>query len=130
MTLAMLALAAWGDSFAAPRALTPDDIFHLEAVADPQVSPDGKRVVYVRQFVDVMTDQRRSNIWMVNADGSANRPLTTGNHSDSAPRWSPDGSQLLFLSDRDGSPQIWRRWLDSGQMAKVTSVSNARVHLN
>ncbi len=121
---AIVALAC-STAFGAPRPLTPEDIFQLEAVADPQVSPDGKRVLYVRQFADILADQRRSNLWIVNADGSGHRPLTTGNHSDSAPRWSPDGSQILFLSDRDGSPQIWRRYMDSGQMAKITSVTSA-----
>jgi acylaminoacyl-peptidase len=107
-------------------ALRVDDIFELQLAVDPQISPDGKRIVYVRRFADIMADRRRSNLWIVNFDGSGHRPLTTGNYSDESPRWSPDGSQLAFISDRGGeTAQIWRLWLDNGQMAKVTNLTSA-----
>jgi acylaminoacyl-peptidase len=105
--------------------LAIEDVFNLELAADPQISPDGKRVVYVRGFADIMADQRRSNLWIIDVDGTDHRPLTTGNASDSSPRWSADGSGLLYISDRDGSPQIYRRWMDSGQTAKLTSLTSA-----
>jgi len=98
------------------------DVFDMEFAADPQISPDGARVVYVRQFSDIMTDQRYSNLWMVKSDGGGDRALTTGNYGDASPRWSPDGSRLLFVSDRDGSSQIWIYWVDTGQLTRVTSV--------
>ncbi len=101
-----------------------EDIFNLELASDPQISPDGTRVVYVRQFADVMKDQRRSNLWILSFDGKDHRPLTTGNFSDSSPRWSPDGTQIAYVSDRDGSPQIYRRWMDSGQTAKLSSLTS------
>lgn len=107
-----------------PDRLTIQDIFNLELATDPQISPDGRRIVYVRQFADIMADQRRSNLWIINFDGSDHRPLTTGNHSDSSPRWSSDGSQIIFISDRDGSPQIYRRWMDTGQTAKLTNLTS------
>ena len=56
----------------------PIDVFGLEYASDPQISPDGERVVYVRNFMDVMTDRRRSNLWIVDVDGSNHKPLTTG----------------------------------------------------
>jgi len=80
------------------------DVFNLQLATNPQISPDGKRIVYVRQFSDIMADQRHSNLWIINADGSDHRPITTGNFNDSSPRWSPDGRQLLYISNRDGSP--------------------------
>jgi dipeptidyl aminopeptidase/acylaminoacyl peptidase len=110
---------------AEPGKLTVNDIFQMETAVDPQISPDGRRVIYVRNFADVMADQRRSNLWIVNFDGSDHRPLTTGNFSDSAPRWSTDGSQIIFVSDREGGPQIYRRWMDTGQTAKLTNVTSA-----
>ena len=73
------------------------DVFQLEYAADPQISPDGERVVYVRSFMDIMADRRRSNLWIVNADGSSHRPLTTGSENHHSPRWSPDGDRLLYL---------------------------------
>lgn len=111
------------------KRLTVNDVFNLETVGDPQISPDGKRIVYVRQFADIMTDRRCSNLWIVNADGTEHRPLTTGSYSDTAPRWSPDGSQLVYLSNREGATQVYRRWMDTGQVAKLTSVTQPIANL-
>src|SRR6516164_4427992 len=66
------------------------DVFNLQLATDPQISPDGKRIVYVRQFSDIMTDKRYSNLWIINSDGSNHRSLTTGNYTESSPRWSSD----------------------------------------
>lgn len=101
------------------------DVFNLQFASDPQISPDGKRIVYVRRFNDVMTDKRHSNLWIINADGTDHQALTTGNHSDSSPRWSPDGKQLAYLSDADGATQIYRRWMDTGRSARITNVTSA-----
>ena len=60
------------------RPLAIEDVFNLRLAVDPQISPDGKRIVYVRQFNDIMTDQRHANLWIVNADGTENRPLKGG----------------------------------------------------
>ena len=73
------------------RPLSAVDIFSLEYAADPQLSPDGQWVAYVRQWSDAMTDRRYSNIWLVKHDGSGHRPLTSGKTNDGSPRWSPDG---------------------------------------
>jgi dipeptidyl aminopeptidase/acylaminoacyl peptidase len=105
-----------------PDRLTAMDIFNLQNATDPQISPDGMKIVYVRNFADVMTDRRYSNLWMINFDGSENRALTTGNFGDRSPIWSPDGTRLAYVSDRDGKPQIYVRWMDTGQTAKITNV--------
>ncbi|MBX7219949.1 MAG: S9 family peptidase [Blastocatellia bacterium] len=107
------------------RPLSVMDIFNLEVAVDPQLSPDGTRIVYVRQFCDIMTDQRKSNLWMVNFDGTEHHALTSGNFNDSAPRWSPDGKSLLFQSNRDGSPQLYCYRTEDRQMAKLTSLTAA-----
>ncbi|HWP44514.1 MAG TPA: S9 family peptidase, partial [Blastocatellia bacterium] len=125
--LAVLCLAlafALSDAAAQSRSnrLTPSDAFNLEFVSDPQISPDGKRIIYVRRFADIMTDRNYSNLWIINSDGSDNRPLTTGNRNDSSPRWSPDGNRIIYVSDQDGSPQIYMRWLDTGQTARLTNL--------
>jgi len=105
--------------------LTAMDEFELQQAADPQISPDGAKIVYVRRFADPMTDRRYSNLWIINADGGEHRPLTTGNRSDTSPRWSPDGTRIAYLSDADGKQQIYVRWMDSGQTARVTNVEEA-----
>ena len=120
-----LVIVSSSSLFAQANKLTINDVFNLELVSDPQISPDGKQIIYVRQFADIMTDRRCSNLWIINFDGSDNRPLTTGNFNDANPRWSPDGKQILYVSTRDGSPQIYRRWMDSGQTAKLTNLTQA-----
>jgi acylaminoacyl-peptidase len=118
-----LVLACSIPVFSQSDKLTVNDIFNLELAADPQISPDGRRIIYVRQFADIMSDRRHSNLWIVNFDGTDHRPLTTGNFNDTSPRWSPDGSQIIYLSNREGSSQIYRRWMDTGQTAKITSLT-------
>ena len=113
-----------------PAHLEPLDVFRVQVASDPQISPDGSRIVYVRNSADISTDRRVSNLWIVNSDGTNHRALTTGTYSDTSPRWSPDGTRLAFVSDRDGSatgagkPQLYVRWMDSGQIAKLTDLEN------
>ena len=107
--------------------LTAHDVFDLEFVSDPQVSPDGSRVVFVRQWSDALTDRNYSNLWIMNGDGGGLRPLTSGKQNDSWPRWSPDGTRLLYLSNARGAmqdtpPQIHVRWMDTGQTQRVTDL--------
>jgi acylaminoacyl-peptidase len=105
--------------------LIPMDVFNLQFAVDPQISPDSKRIVYVRQFSDVMADKRQSNLWTINVDGNENRALTNGNYNDSSPRWSPDATRIAYISDRDGKPQIYVRWMDNGQTAELTNLESA-----
>jgi acylaminoacyl-peptidase len=104
--------------------LTAQDVFNLELATDPRISPDGSAVVYVRQFADIMGDRRHSNLWFIRFDGTGHRPLTSGNYDDTSPCWSPDGGEIFFISNRDGSPQIYRMWLDTGRTAKLTNLTS------
>lgn len=85
------------------RALDPADLYRLRLISDPQISPDGRRVAFVLYQADEETNEYTSNIHLVE-DGST-RQFTSGN-KDSAPRWSPDGRHLAFLSGRNGKAQI------------------------
>jgi acylaminoacyl-peptidase len=100
-------------------AFQPMDVFRLEFAADPQIAPDGKRIVYARNFMDVKHDRRRSNLWIINVDGSDHRPLTSGDGNDRSPRWSPDSKRLLYLSaDHD----LMCRWMDSGNLGRLAKL--------
>lgn len=101
-----------------------NDVFNLEYVSDPQISPDGQTIVYVRNFKDIMTDQNLSNLWMVNFDGSNHRPLTTGNQNDNSPRWSPDGKQLVYKSNKSEKSQLYLRWMDTGMETRLTNTTS------
>jgi len=102
--------------------LKAQDAFDLEFTSDVQISSDGKKIVYVRQFSDIMSDQSYTNLQMVNFDGSGHQPLTSGKYHDSSPRWSPDGKTIIFISDRNGHPQIFKIWLDTNEISALTNM--------
>ena len=110
--------------------LTEMNVFDLEYASDPRISPDGEWVVYVRQFADVMTDMNYSNLWLVGSDGGEHRPLTTGKFLDNSPRWSPDGTRIAYMSNRDGMPQIYMHWVASGQTAAITNLTDPAMGLS
>jgi dipeptidyl aminopeptidase/acylaminoacyl peptidase len=120
LTVASLATAA-GDA----RRLKSIDVFQIEYADDVQISPDGSQIVYVRVSHDIMTDRARRNLWIINADGTDNRPLRSESKSSMSPRWSPDGKRLAYVSAAEGSPQLYVRWMDSGQTALLTNLVQA-----
>ena len=130
--VAVLAAAHARESIAqeASNRLSVMDEFQIQLPTDPQISPDGKKIVYVRRFADPMTDRRYSNLWIINADGTDHRALTTGNHNDSSPRWSPDGTRVAYLGDADGKEQIYVRWMDTGQTARITNLEQSPQAIN
>jgi dipeptidyl aminopeptidase/acylaminoacyl peptidase len=120
-----LSAAETASGSSGPRPFQAADIFQLEYADDPQISPDGRRIAYVRTWMDIKVDQRRSNIWIVNSDGSGHRPLLSGQNDYSSPRWSPDGTRLAYVSGVEGAPQIYVRWMDTGQTALLTNLTEA-----
>jgi len=102
--------------------LKAEDLFELQYATEPQVSPDGGRVVYVRAINDVMIDDTRSNIWLAATDGSDHRPLLSGKSSYSSPRWAPGGKRLAYITNAGDKPQLHVRWMDSGESALVTNL--------
>ena len=110
---------------ASRRRVTAEDIYQLRFVSDPQISPDGSQVVYVVAWVDPDDHTRyRSKLMLSPFDGSsAPRALTSGRHRDLAPRWSPDGCYVAFLSDRDGDrPQLFVLPLTGGEPRQLTTL--------
>jgi len=102
-----------------------NDIFGLESANDPQISPDGKRVIYVRKSMDIMKDRVRSNLWIVDSDGNNHRAIASSSDNFFSPRWSADGTRLAYVSSHEGSVQIYLRWMDSGQVARLTDLTSS-----
>ena len=69
------------------------DVFDLQWVTSPQISPDGSQIVYERRGMDIMKDRKTSRLWVVNADGTNHMKLTSNEVNESKPQWSPDGSK-------------------------------------
>jgi dipeptidyl aminopeptidase/acylaminoacyl peptidase len=111
------------------RVVAADDLFRLRFVGDPQISPDGAQVAYVVAWVDPADHTRyRSQLMLAPFDGDGSdvaspRALTSGRHRDTAPRWSPDGCSLAFVSDRDQSrSQVFVLPLQGGEPRQLTSL--------
>ncbi len=86
---------------AAQTCLAPDTIWRMRSISDPRIAPDGKSVIYVLSWNDVMEDAGYSNLMLVPAEGGKGRAITQGKHHDSSPRWSPDGQEIAYVSDRN-----------------------------
>ena len=110
----------------AKRPFTAADEARIQDVSDPVVSPDGEWIAYVVKSADVKEDRRQSDLWMVRWDGSRTVRLThTAAESERAPRWSPDGRWLAFLSSRGDTNETAQLWLldrAGGEAERVTSV--------
>ena len=128
-TLAALLLGLACPAFAQEkpdRHFTGDDLFGLSVAADPQISPDGTRIAYVRRTNDIMTDAAVSSIWLVDVASSVETPLVTGAGSHGSPRWSPDGTRLAYVSTQSGNgPELHVRWMATGQSANITALPEA-----
>ena len=96
------------------------DMLAMDRLSDWQASPDGKTIVFVRRTTDLEANKGRTDLWLVNADGTGLRRLTTHPDADHSPRWTPDGKTIYFLSTRSGSSQIWRIAADGGEAQQVT----------
>jgi dipeptidyl aminopeptidase/acylaminoacyl peptidase len=100
-------IAGTGSLFAQKRNVTEKDLWDFVWIGDPQISPDGSRVAFVRVTVNEKKEGYNTSIWSVPASGGEEpHQLSKGDH-DSTPRWSPDGKYLLFLraAEKDGKPE-------------------------
>ena len=113
--------AAAGAAAPAKPAFKPLDVFDLQWVADPRISPDGRRIAYVRMRMDIKTDRAQGAVWITNSDGSGQWPLS-GPDDGSHPRWSPDGTRIAYLSTAgDGTKQLFVHWFDGNTTAAISS---------
>jgi dipeptidyl aminopeptidase/acylaminoacyl peptidase len=136
LTVALLGLAGLGIGLApaslgaAPkRLITEKDLFRFVWIGDPQISPDGRKVVFVRVTVDDKKEGYDTALWIVPTDGGAPaRPLTAGPR-DSSPRWSPDGARLAFVRSpresqgSEGGGQIYLLAMDGGEPWRLTDIA-------
>ena len=102
--------------------LTGEDLFDLAYATDPQISPDGARIVYTRRQNDIMTDRAMPSIWMIDVASGAEMPFADRAF---APRWSPDGSRIAYVSSASGSAQLWVKWVEGGESVRLTNLPNS-----
>ena len=103
-----------------PHPVSIDDLLSFRTVGDPQISPDGKWILYVVTAPDLKKNDRDSDIYRVPFEGGEPVRMTTSPKADSSPRWSPDGQTIAFLSARDGTMQIYTMHAFGGEAEKLT----------
>jgi len=99
------------------------DIFELEFASDPQISPDGKQIVYARNSFDIMIDRQVQTLWML--ESGVHRPLFADGIQGSSPRWSPDGKRIAYVSVETGKRQIHAYWVDEKQSTPLTHLTQS-----
>jgi Tol biopolymer transport system component len=105
------------------RLIVPQDLYQFAWVEDPQISPDGAWVAFVKLTVDKLHNNYHRAIWLVPTDGGEPRQFTSGTHQDHSPRWSPDGRQIAFVSTRSGDKsQVYLIGLNGGEARKLTDM--------
>ncbi len=105
------------------HAMTFDDLIAMQRVGEPQISPDGRAVVYTVGTPEMESNRVGRNIWVIStAPGSQPRQLTQSGH-DTRPQWSPDGKKIAFLSSREGASQVYVMAAQGGNAKKITSLS-------
>src|SRR5882757_4603041 len=125
LLLSLVAAQAQTADAPARRSFAPDDFYRVQALSDPQVSPDGLWVAYVVTTSDRDADEQRSAIWMVSWDGAQQLALTAAASETDKPRWSPDGRYLSFLTSPAGSdkPQLMLLDRRGGEPRQLTTVT-------
>ncbi len=106
------------------------DVFELEWVEKPQISPDGQTIVYVRRGMDIMTDRRQSRLWLVNADGTGHQKLSSMDVNEGNPRWSPDGQRIAFTASTKNGSELYIYWVQTGKIARISQLTSSPRGIN
>ena len=118
--LLLLSVAMITAAFAQKRPFAIEDLYKIKAIADPQISPDGKNIAFTVTENNLAEGKSKTEVYLMDADGNNIRNVTDNPAADYHPRWSPDGKSLLFLSTRHEGPQAWLLPLAGGEPTQVT----------
>src|SRR5262245_15237187 len=106
------------------------DMLAMQRVSDPEVSPDGKWVLFGVRTTDLDANKGRTDVWIAATDGSSVRQVTKHEANDSNARWMPDGKELVFTSTRSGISQVWKLAADAKDDAAAVQLTNLPVDVD
>ncbi|WP_062352162.1 alpha/beta hydrolase family protein [Bacillus kwashiorkori] len=110
------------------RGIVAEDLYELTSVADPRVSPDGKKIAFVATSIQKEENEYFSNIYTIDTNTEEVQQWTFGEYRNSSPRWSPDGQTLAFVSNRTGKNQIYLLQSNGGEAQRLTDVENGATN--
>lgn len=110
-------------SYTQKRAFTIEDLYRVRNISDVHVSPDGKTIIFSVAISDLARAKRNSHVWAMDINGQNVHQLTMSERSESSPIFSPDGQQILFISSKDGSANLYLMNSSGGDWRKLTNIS-------
>lgn len=130
LPLAVFALMSVNNVNAEPnkfpsKRFTAERVFDMEYATDPQISPDGKIIAYVRHSMDRMTDKDEGKIWLIDLERNIHLPMVEGEAATSSPRWSPDGQKILYSTATNGKPELRLYYLDANRSVALSQFLTA-----
>ena len=105
------------------------DLMSTKRIADVQLSPDGKHLLYKMSSPDIEDNSINSDIYVTDISGISTKRLTVSSASDFNARWSPDGNRIAFLSTSSGSSQIYIMDFPNGHPKKITNMFFLNLNL-
>jgi dipeptidyl aminopeptidase/acylaminoacyl peptidase len=106
------------------RPISAEDLYKIEVINGCEISPDERQILYSIQAIDQETEKKYTHLWRIPADGGEPQQLTFGKHSNTSPKWSPDGRWIAFLSNRmdPKQPQIFLMPVSGGESQAITDL--------
>lgn len=123
--LLFLIIFSWSASAQSQAVFSSMDVFELEWADNPQISPDGRMIVYQRRYMDIMKDRRQSRLWLIGANGNDHQKLTEMDVNEGDAVWSPDGSKIAFTATTDQGTEVFIYWLASGKSARISQLTGS-----
>ena len=107
-----------------------EDVYDIQYVSDPQISPSGNEIIYRRMRFDILKDRAIGNLWVINVDGSNHQKLTSKEGEEYGPKWSPSGDRLAFISSTNEGSEIYIYWKNTGKIARISQLNGSPSNLS
>ena len=106
------------------------DIFEISYVQDPQISPDGKNILYRKMKFDIMEDKNMGSLWIYNIKSKTHYKLTQRDVSEYSGKWSPDSDKIVFLSPSKYGSELFVFWLRESKLARISQLENSPSNIS